>query len=231
MNKTKKKFNKSVILSSNCTINKKLPIELNKLIDNKFKKKESIKISVLITSKLNFKKTYQNMRNKAIKLFKQQEKKLKINKDYKVEFIDCSHKNNLDKCINSIKNCDIIWVMGGDTFYLWYHIKKSNIDKLICSKINSNKAIYVGCCAGAIIAGETINPTYIARFYKKSKKYNLNYIYNKNFWNKIGNKKTLKFIKNKDIMPHCKTKKSKIMNLYNNKTKMFCLPEYKPLIK
>ncbi len=40
MNKTKKKFNKSVILSSNCTINKKLPIELNKLIDNKFKKKE-----------------------------------------------------------------------------------------------------------------------------------------------------------------------------------------------
>ena len=226
-----KKYNKSVLLSSDCTKNKKLPIKLNKLINSKFKKKESIKISVLITAKLNFKKTYKAMREKAIKLFRKQEKKLKINKDYSVEFIDCSQKSNIEKCTNSIKNCDVIWVMGGDTLYLWYHIKKTNIDKLICNKVNTNKAIYVGCCAGAIIGGETINPTFIARFYKKSRKYNLTNIYKKNFWNKIGNKKTLKFIKNKDILPHCKTKKSKIMNLYNNRTKMFCLPEYKPLIK
>ena len=226
-----KKYNKSVLLSSDCTKNKKLPIAFNKLINNKFKNKQEIKISVLITAKLNFKKTYQQMREKAIKLFRKQEKKLNINKDYKVEFIDCSQKSNVKKCINSIKKCDVIWVMGGDTLYLWYHIKKTNIDKLIYNKVNTNKVIYVGCCAGAIIGGETINPTFIARLYKKSRKYNLTNIYKKKFWNKIGNKKTLKFIKNKDVLPHCKTKKSKIMNLYNNKTKMFCLPEYKPLIK
>ena len=66
---------------------------------------------------------------------------------------------------------------------------------------------------------------------KTSDKFNLNNIYKQDYWNKLNNKKTFKFLKNKDILPHCKTKKSRVLNMYKNKTKMFCLPEYKPLIK
>ena len=236
MSNTKKNYykNKSVLLASDCTKNKKLPKEFNNIINNKFKNLDFIKISVLITAKfglINKNRSYEKVKNKAISVFKKQEKKLNIEKDYKVQFVDCSYKKNLNACINSIKTSDVVWVMGGDTFYLWYHLKNSNVSKLICDRIKKNKILYVGCCAGAIVAGESLNPSYIARFYKKSYKFNLNNIYKQDFWNKLNNKKTFKFVKNKDILPHCKTKKSRILNMYKNKTKMFCLPEYKPLIK
>ena len=234
MNKTKKinYKNKSVLLSSDCTKNKKLPIHFNNIVNNKFKHLDFIKISVLITAKLGLKnRDYEYLRKKAIYLFKKQEKKLKIEKDYKIQFVDCSYKKNLNACINSIKTSHVVWVMGGDTFYLWYHLKNSKVGDLICNKVNKNKILYVGCCAGAIVAGESLNPTYIARFYKKSYKFNLKNIYKEKFWNKHTNKKTFRFVKNNDILPHCKTKKSRLLNMYNNKTKMFCLPEYKPLVK
>ena len=49
----KKKYkNKSVLLASDCTKNKKLPIEFNNIVNNKFKNLDFIKISVLITAKL-----------------------------------------------------------------------------------------------------------------------------------------------------------------------------------
>ena len=224
--------NKSVLLASNCTKNKKLPITLNKIIDSKFKNLEHIKICVIVTPRMGRKnKSYKFLKNQAINRFKKQEKLLHINKSYNVVFIDFSKKNNIDNCINHIKSSNIIWIVGGDTFFLWYHLKKTNIDKLICNRVKNKNALYVGCCAGAIIAGETLNPTYIARFYKKSKKYNLSNIYKNTHWNTIKNKKTFNFINNKDFLPHCKTKKSKVLNMYNNKTKMFCLPEYKPYIK
>tara|TARA_B100000035_G_scaffold315335_1_gene335317 strand:- start:379 stop:1089 length:711 start_codon:yes stop_codon:yes gene_type:complete len=236
MSNTKKNNykNKSVLLSSDCTKNTKLPREFNKIINSKFKHLDFIKISVLFTAKLGLKnknRSYEDIKNKAIELFRKQEKKLNIQKDYKVQFVDCSYKKNLNSCINSIKTSNVVWVMGGDTFYLWYHLKNSKINNLICNKIKKKEILYVGCCAGAIVAGESINPTYIARFYKKSYKYNLNNIYKPDFWNKLKNKKTFKLIKNKDFLPHCRTKKSRVLNMYKHKTKMFCLPEYKPFIK
>ena len=47
-----------------------------------------------------------------------------------------------------------------NTFFLVYLKTNMQIDMYI----KSNKVIYIGCCAGAIIAGETLNPTYVARF-------------------------------------------------------------------
>ena len=225
--------NKSLLLTSNCNTNKKkLSISLNKIIDSKFKNLQHIKICVIVTPRMNLKnKSKKFLKNKAINIFKKQEKLLHINKSYSVVFIDISKKNSIDNCIKHIKSSNIIWIMGGDTFYLWYHLKNTNINKLIENRVKNNNLLYVGCCAGAIIAGKTLNPTYIARFYKKSRKYNLNNIYKNTHWNTVKNKKTFNFIKNKDFLPHCKTKKSKVLNMYNNKTKMFCLPEYKPYIK
>jgi len=225
---TSKLHNKSVILTSNCTSNNVLAKNLNKLVNEKYKELDILKIALVVTAKYNKKKiSEKELIINAVKNFKLQEKKLLFNMPYEVTYIDCSKKKNLKKFEKNIKTTNIIWVIGGDTFFLWYHLKKTNMDKLICKRVKNNEVIYIGCCAGAIIAGETLNPTYIARFFKKSKKYNLKNTYKNDYWLNNKNKKTLKLFKNKDFLPHCKTKKSKTLNIYNSKVKMTCLPEYK----
>ena len=225
---TSKLHNKSVILTSNCTTNNVLAKNLNNIINKKYKELDILKISVIVTAKYNKKNiSEKELIKNAIKNFKLQEKKLNFNMPYEVTYIDCSKKKNLKKFEKNIKTTNIIWVIGGDTFFLWYHLKKTNMDKLICKRVKSNKVIYIGCCAGAIIAGETLNPTYVARFFKKSRKYNLKNTYKNEYWLNNKNKKTFKFFKNKDFLPHCRTKKSKTLNIYNSKVKMTCLPEYK----
>ena len=47
------------------------------------------------------------------------------------------------------------------------------MDKLIKKRVENDNVLYVGCCAGAIIAGQTLTPTFLARFYKQSRKHNL----------------------------------------------------------
>ena len=59
--------NKSILLASNCTKNKKLPIELNKIINSKFKNLEHIKICVIVTLRMGIKnKSYKFLKNQAI---------------------------------------------------------------------------------------------------------------------------------------------------------------------
>jgi len=223
-----KLHNKSVILTSNCTNNNILGEKLNVIANNKFKDTKILKISVIITAKYNKKNiTEHELIKNSTKNFKLQSKKFNFNMPYEVTYIDCSKKKNLKKFEKNIKAANIIWIIGGDTFFLWYHLKKTNMDKLICKRVKNNEVIYVGCCAGAIIAGETLNPTYIARFFKKSKKYNLKNTYKNDFWLNNKNKKTLRLFKNKDFLPHCNIKKNKTLKIYNNKVKMTCLPEYK----
>lgn len=54
----------------------------------------------------------------------------------------------------SIKNSDVIWIEGGNTFYLLYWIRKSGLDKEI-PELLKNK-VYIGVSAGSIAAGPDI---------------------------------------------------------------------------
>ena len=91
--KLNKKYNKNILLASDCTKNKILPKYLNKIINYKFKNLEHIKISVVITPKLGLKnRSYSYKKNRAIKKFKKQEKKLNIEKSYAIEYVDFSFK-------------------------------------------------------------------------------------------------------------------------------------------
>ena len=224
--------NNNIILSSNCTNNHIFAKKTSHIINKKFNQKDKINISVIITAKMNFKnKSYKQLTGYAKKKFRNQFKLFNIDKPCNIDYIDFSNKLNHNKAFNSINSSDIIWVVGGDTFYLWYYLKKYNIDKIIHNKIKKDNILYIGCCAGAIIAGETINPAYIERFFKKSKRYNLENTYKKKFWYNIKNKKTLKLIKNKDFLPHCNSSKNKKIQIYKNANKIYCLPEYKLYIK
>ena len=230
MNRDKKITKKtSIILASDCKKNERIMRSVRKAIEVKFNniKREKLKISMIMTGRMGFRnKPKKEIMDDTIKKCNEWKyaEKLKI----PIELIDCSNKNNLEKFKKSIKTSQIIWVMGGDTLYLWYHLKKTKMDELIKKRIENNNALYVGCCAGSIIAGNTIYPTFASRFNKKTKKYYIRNTYKKKFWNNNDNQKTLNLIKNKDILPHCNSR-SKTFKL--KKRRIHCLPEYKPLIK
>lgn len=50
----------------------------------------------------------------------------------------------------------IIYVCGGNTFYLLYHLKKSGADKVLSKLLKKNNIIYIGVSAGSIVLAPTI---------------------------------------------------------------------------
>lgn len=54
-----------------------------------------------------------------------------------------------------LENKDIIYVNGGNTFFLLHWVRKSGFDKLLPSYLNKG-AVYVGTSAGSILVGPDI---------------------------------------------------------------------------
>lgn len=72
----------------------------------------------------------------------------------KIEDLDM--KNKTEKELRKILSpSDIIFINGGNTFYLLKHIQESGFDKIISDFLNNGK-IYIGVSAGSIIACPTI---------------------------------------------------------------------------
>jgi len=61
---------------------------------------------------------------------------------------------NLDRKVseNEIENADVIYVCGGNTFYLLQKIRESGLDQLL----PNFKGLYVGVSAGSIVVGPNI---------------------------------------------------------------------------
>ena len=55
----------------------------------------------------------------------------------------------------NINNFDVIYMMGGNTFYLMDMIRKNNFDEVIKKAID-NGIIYIGSSAGSIILGNSV---------------------------------------------------------------------------
>jgi len=82
------------------------------------------------------------------------DKKAMIDVGFLVEDIDIEGKNK-EELRKILKDKDIIYVQGGNTFYLLKQIKESGFDKVIKELIEKG-VIYIGVSAGSIIAGPTI---------------------------------------------------------------------------
>lgn len=100
----------------------------------------------------------------------------------------------------NLDNFDIIYMMGGNTFYLLDVIRKTNFDEKIRNFINSGK-IYIGSSAGSEILGNSIS---VALGFDEN---------NVNMIDFTGLK-----IVNGLIVPHCNRKKEFIDNLENTTT-------------
>jgi dipeptidase E len=58
-----------------------------------------------------------------------------------------------------LKDVDVIYVSGGNTFYLLEKVKESGFDEVIKDFVSAGKT-YIGTSAGSIVAGPDIYPVY-----------------------------------------------------------------------
>lgn len=73
---------------------------------------------------------------------------------FQVEDIDIEGKSE-DEIRNLLRDKDIIYIQGGNTFYLLKYVKESGFDKVIKELIKKGM-IYIGVSAGSYIACPTI---------------------------------------------------------------------------
>lgn len=82
------------------------------------------------------------------------EDKIKLTKKgFKLAEIDLKRKVSLKE----FKNFDVVFVAGGNSFYLLQKMRESGFDKII-RKLVKNDVTYVGSSAGAVVAGPDIWP-------------------------------------------------------------------------
>jgi len=62
-----------------------------------------------------------------------------------------------DKAFSPLREYDVIYVCGGNTFVYMDRVRKTGLAKFIIDSVKSNRSIYVGVSAGSIIAGPDIS--------------------------------------------------------------------------
>ena len=71
-----------------------------------------------------------------------------------VEELEISN-SSYDTIVNTLKKNDIIYITGGNTFYLLQELRKSGADKILVQEIKKGK-LYIGESAGAIVTAPDI---------------------------------------------------------------------------
>ncbi|MFA5047758.1 MAG: Type 1 glutamine amidotransferase-like domain-containing protein [Patescibacteria group bacterium] len=78
--------------------------------------------------------------------------------DLGCKLIDVDLKNKDLETLNELlADCDIIYVCGGNVFYLLEKMKTSGFDKIILPLLEEG-VIYAGASAGAVVAGPSVEP-------------------------------------------------------------------------
>ena len=75
---------------------------------------------------------------------------------FKMTEIDLKQENE-DSLRDKLAKFDLIFVEGGNTFYLMKYIKESGFDKVI-KEFSDRDIIYIGVSAGSYVAGPDISP-------------------------------------------------------------------------
>ena len=119
---------------------------LNKEISNLFLKelsKEPNKSKVFMVT---------GARTKEEEYYIQESKQELINLGFKDIFVF-----NLDRKISldEVKDCDVIYVCGGNTYYILKRFRETGLDKIVIELVNQVK-IYIGVSAGSVMAGPNI---------------------------------------------------------------------------
>lgn len=74
---------------------------------------------------------------------------------YQVTFVDLREYSNAEEVYGKLKQYDLIWACGGNTFVLRYEMQRSGFDEAI-RKLLAEGKVYGGDSAGAIAAGASL---------------------------------------------------------------------------
>ncbi len=74
---------------------------------------------------------------------------------FPVTFYDIKNKN-IDTLHNDLSKFKVIFVAGGNTYYLLDHIKKSGFD-IVIKELLAKSVIYIGASAGSCVMGPTLD--------------------------------------------------------------------------
>lgn len=78
-----------------------------------------------------------------------------------VECIDCAREDQPAELYREpLSSAECIWVLGGNTFFLWHWMRRSGVDEIIKQRVLEDGVVYVGQSAGSIVAGSTIRTAY-----------------------------------------------------------------------
>ena len=88
------------------------------------------------------------------KTYVEKDRKLLIEAGFNIEEIDIEGKNQT-KLFKLLKDTNLIFVQGGNTFYLLNAVRESGFDKVVKDLISQGK-IFVGVSAGSMICGPTV---------------------------------------------------------------------------
>lgn len=135
---------KTLLLTSNGFDGKNVRKEIVKILP---KPASKIKLAHIMTASKPEKST------NYVKRDKQQMAKL----GFQAEDIDLEGKSE-GELRNLLKDKDVIYVQGGNTFYLLKYIKESGFDKIVKELIKKG-VIYIGVSAGSYVACPTIEMT------------------------------------------------------------------------
>jgi peptidase E len=74
--------------------------------------------------------------------------------------LDNQQQNNQKRIEEILDGIDILYVDGGNTFYLQKYLHESQLWASVLPKIQSGSCVYIGASAGAIVAGQSISTAY-----------------------------------------------------------------------
>lgn len=79
-----------------------------------------------------------------------------------VECIDCTTSERTETAVRALAADETacIWVPGGETFFLWHHVRRSGIGNVVRRRVLEDGLLYVGASAGSIIAGRDCSPAF-----------------------------------------------------------------------
>lgn len=77
-------------------------------------------------------------------------------KGYQAEVVDLRHwRDNQAGLYKKLAGKDVIWLGGGNTYYLRWILKETGADEMIKELVKNGK-VYAGWSAGAMVAGPTL---------------------------------------------------------------------------
>lgn len=88
------------------------------------------------------------------KSYLDRDRKILIEIGFEIKEVDLKNENE-NSLLEKMADCDIIFVEGGNTYYLLDQLRKSDFDKVLIKLLDQGK-IYVGVSAGSYIAAPTI---------------------------------------------------------------------------